>query len=148
MLEQPGVEGLWSVKQIVAHIAGYEEGAAAFLTDRRDPAGAMARFDAFWQQELDTYRRDRPDVPAQLDDTDADQTNALVVALYDRSPATVVLERERQIYQQLLAATRALPASDFRQPWRPGGRALLEILLNQSYAHYPMHMPAIRRWLE
>src|SRR4051812_26537970 len=44
----PGVEGVWSVKQIVAHIAGYEEWAAAFLTDRLDPsAGALGAFDAF-----------------------------------------------------------------------------------------------------
>ena len=41
-LVEPGVEGVWSVKQIVAHIAGYEEWAAAFLTDRLDPtAGAL-----------------------------------------------------------------------------------------------------------
>jgi hypothetical protein len=64
-LVEPGVEGVWSVKQIVAHIAGYEEWAAAFLTDRLDPtAGALTAIDTFWQEQLDAYRQDWPDFPA------------------------------------------------------------------------------------
>jgi hypothetical protein len=35
---EPGVEGGWSVQQIVAQIAGYQAWAAAFLSDRRDRA--------------------------------------------------------------------------------------------------------------
>jgi uncharacterized damage-inducible protein DinB len=82
-LEEPCVEGVWSVKQIVAHIAGYEEYAAALLMDQLDPhAGAEAALDAFYQQQLDVYRQERPDFPAHLSDTDEDQTNALVVAVY------------------------------------------------------------------
>ncbi len=147
-LVKPGVEGVWSVKQIVAHIAGYEEWAAAFLTDRLDStAGALTAFDAFWQQQLDAYRQNRPDFPAQMSDTDDDQTNAVVVAVYDRHSAQEVLQRERQIYQQLLAATQALSDAQLAEPWQPGGRSLFEILPNQSYEHYRMHMPAIRRWL-
>lgn len=148
-LVQPGVEGAWSVKQIVAHIAGYEEWAAAFLTDRLDPAaGALAAFDAFWQRQLDAYRQDRPDFPAHMSETDDDQTNALVVAVYDRYSAKEVLERERHAYQQLLAATRMLSDTQLTEPWRPNSRSLMEILPNQSYRHYRTHMPAIRRWLE
>src|SRR5262245_14285391 len=108
-LVEQGVEGVWSVKQIVAHIAGYEEWTAAFLIDRADPnAGALAALDAFWQRELDTYRRSRPDFPARMSDTDEDQTNAIVVATYDRYSAPEVLRRERDLYQRLLTATRAL----------------------------------------
>src|SRR5437763_1803544 len=108
-LEERGVEGIWSVKQIVAHIAGYEEYAAALLRDRLEPAaGAVAAHDELYQRELDHYRRDRPDFPAKLSETDEDQTNALVVAVYDRDSAREVLERERRAYQQLLAATRAV----------------------------------------
>jgi Protein of unknown function (DUF1706) len=148
-LDEPGVEGVWSVKQIVAHMAGYEEYAAALLMDQLDPhAGAQAALDAFYQQQLDVYRQERPDFPAHLSDTDEDQTNALVVAAYDQSSAYEVLEREREAYQRLLAATRAVSDTQLTQPWRPGGRTLLAILPNQSYAHYRMHLPAIRRWLE
>ena len=148
-LLEPGVEGVWSVKQIVAHIAGYEEWAAAFLTDRLDPlAGAIAAFDAFWQDQLDAYRQDRPDFPAQMSETDDDQTNAVVVAVYDRYAAHEVLDRERHAYRQLLAATRAVSDTQLAEPWKPNGRSLLKLLPNQSYQHYRMHIPTIQRWLQ
>jgi hypothetical protein len=148
-LEEPGVEGVWSIKQIVAHIAGYEQYAAALLIDQLDPdVGAEAALDAFYQRQLDLYRQERPDFPAHLSDTDEDQTNALVVAVYDRYSASEVLEREREAYQRLVAATRAMSDTQSTKPSRVGGRTLLEILPNQSYAHYRMHLPAIRRWLD
>jgi hypothetical protein len=130
------------------HIAGYEAWAAAFLTDRHDPnAGALAAFEAFWQHELEAYRQHHPDFPARMSETNDDQTNAVVVAAYDRLSASDVLERERQIYQQLLAAIQALSEAQLAEPWREGGRSLLEILPNQSYDHYQTHLPSIRRRL-
>ena len=147
-LAEPGVEGAWSVQQIVAHVAGYEAWAGAFLTDRRDPsAGALAAFDAFWQQQLDVYRQHHPDFPARMSETDDDQTNAVVVAAYDRLSASDMLARERQIYEQLLAAIQALSETQLAEPWREGGRSLLEMLPNQCYDHYQTHLPSIRRWL-
>jgi len=147
-LVEPGIEGAWSVQQIVAHVAGYEAWAAAFLTDRRDPsAGALAAFNTYWQQELDVYRQHHPDFPARMSETDDDQTNAVVVATYDRLSASDVLARERQIYQQLLDAIKALSETQLAEPWREGGRSLLEILPNQCYGHYQTHLPSIRRWL-
>jgi hypothetical protein len=141
-LVEPGVEGAWSVQQIVAHVVGYEAWAAACLTDRRDPsAGALAVFDVYWQQALDVYHQHHPDFPARMSETDDDQTNAVVVAAYDRLSASDVLERERQIYQQLLAAIQALSEAQLAEPWREGGRSLLEILPNQSYDHYQTHLP-------
>ena len=148
-LEQPGVEGTWSVKQIVAHVAGYEEWAAAFLADRLDPdSGAMAAFDTYWQQRLDAYRRDQTDFPARMSDTDDDQTNELVVAVYDELGAAAVLERERQAYEQLLAAIRRTPEAQLVEPGQVGSKSIAAILPNQSYQHYQTHLPAIRRWLE
>jgi Protein of unknown function (DUF1706) len=147
-LEEPGVEGSWSIKQIVAHILGYEQWALAFLTDLHDPrAGSRTAFEAFWQGELDTYRLDHPNFPARMRETDDDQTNAVVVATYDRFSASEVLERERQVYRQLLVATKAVSDHDFLMPWKPGARPLIAILPGQSYTHYQTHLPAIRRWL-
>ncbi len=63
-LSEPGVEGVWSVKQIVAHVAGYEEWTAAFLINRLNPSvGILAAHDAFWQAQLDVYRQAHPDFP-------------------------------------------------------------------------------------
>src|SRR5215216_1496497 len=147
-LDEPAVEGVWSVKQIVAHILGYEEWALAFLTELRDPgSSARSAFDAFWQKQLELYRQDHPDFPALMGETDDDQTNAVVVATYDRYSAGEVLERERQVYGQLHIATQLVPEDRFLEPWKPGGRTLIEILPGQSYTHYQTHLPAIRNWL-
>jgi len=147
-LSVPGVEGIWAVKQIVAHIAGYEEWTAAFLSDRMNPmVSILAAHDARWQERLDAYRQDYPDFPARLDDTDDDQTNAVVVAFYDRYTAQEVLEREQQTYQQLLSATQAISAEELLKPGTVGKRSILEILPNQCYAHYRGHLPAIQSWL-
>lgn len=147
-LSEPGVEGHWSVKQIVAHISGYEAYCAGFLIDRHDPAArAREAHDAFWQAAVDTYRQSHPDYPASLADTDDDQTNAVVVATLDGLPAADVLTRERQDYERLLSAIQALSDVELAEPWSPGGRSILAILPGQCYAHYATHLPAIERWL-
>ena len=148
MLE-PGVEGIWSVKEIIAHIAGFEHYAAALLTDLfRAELRAQAALDAFYQQQLDHYRAQHADFPAALDALDGDQLNTLFVAVRNQHSVHDVLEFEQQTYQQLLEATRALPETDLTDPSKAGGRTLLEILPNQSYGHYRMHTPAMRRWLD
>ena len=148
IFEEPGVEGIWSVKQIIAHIIGYEEWSVAFLTDLHDPsAGASAAFDAFWQNQLHAYRQEYPDFPADMNETNDDQTNAVVVAAYDQFSAHDVLAHERQVYQQLLTAIQALPDLRFLEPWKSGGRSLMTILPSQSYTHYQTHLPAIQKWL-
>ena len=147
-LSEPGVEGVWSVKQIVAHVAGYEEWTVAFLTNRLNPgAGILAAHDAFWQAQLDVYRQDHPDFPVNMDETDDDQTNAVVVAVYDRYTAPEVLEREWNDYQRLLSAVQATPESQLIEPGTVGKKSIMEILPDQAHGHYQGHLPAIQRWL-
>ena len=147
-LSEPGVEGIWSVQQIVAHVAGYEEWTAAFLTDRLNPGtGILAAHDAFWQEQLDAYRQDHPDFPAQMNETDDDQTNAVVVAVYDQYTAREVLEREQQAYHRLLSAIQATPESQLIEPGIVGKKSIMEILPDQAHGHYQGHLPAIQHWL-
>jgi len=147
-LSEPSVEGIWSVKQIVAHVAGYEEWTAAFLTDRLNPgAGILAAHDAFWQEKLDVYRQDHPDFPSDMNKTNDDQTNAVVVAVYDQYSAREVLEREQHAYQQLLAAIQDMSDSQLIEPETVGRKSIMEILPDQCYGHYQGHLPAIQHWL-
>ena len=146
-LSEPGVEGVWSVKQIVAHVAGYEEWTTAFLNNGLNPgAGILSAHDAFWQEQLDAYRQDHPDFPAQMNATDDDQTNAVVVAFYDQYTAQEVLEREQQAYQKLLSAVQATPESQLIEPGTIGKKSIMEILPDQAHGHYQGHLPAIQRW--
>ena len=147
-LSEPGVEGIWSAKQIVAHVSGYEEWTAAFLNDRLNPnAGILAAHEAFWQKQLDAYRQDHPDFPMIMNEADDDQTNAVVVAVYDQYTAQEVLEREQQAYQKLLSATQAISEEELLKPGTIGKRSIMEILPNQCYTHYRGHLPSIQRCL-
>ena len=147
-LSEPGVEGIWSVKQIVAHVSGYEEWTAAFLNDRLNPnVGILAAHEGFWQKRLDIYRQDHPDFPTSMDETDDNQTNAVVVAVYDQYTAQEVLEREQQAYQKFLSATEAISEDELLKPGAVGKRSIMEILPNQCYTHYRGHLPSIQRWL-
>ena len=148
-LTEPGVEGTWSVKQIVAHVAGYEEWTVAFLNDRRHPgAGILAAHDAFWQGQLDVYRRDHPDFPTEVNKTNDDEINAVVVATYDPYTAREVLEREQRAYRQLLSMLQELPENELMEKGTVGKKSIMEILPDQCHGHYLMHLPAIQRWLE
>jgi len=149
MLE-PGVEGIWSVKDIVVHIAGYEHYFSAYLFDLRQElsssASMTARLDEYYQQQLNLYRRVRSDFPEHLDDIQEDQLNALFVVAAETQSVHEVLVTERQAYERLLLEVEALPEATLTSSEQNQGRALIERIPNQCYAHYQMHMPEIERW--
>ena len=83
-----------------------------------------------------------------MNETDDDQTNAVVVAFYDQYTAREVLEREQHAYQKLLSATQAMSDSQLIEPRIVGKKSIMEILPDQAHGHYQGHLPAIQRWLE
>jgi hypothetical protein len=149
-MSEPGVEGVWSVKEIVAHIAGYEQYFSAYLIDLRqeplEPSGMTARLDQYYQQHLNLYRRAHPDFPERLDDIHGDQLNVIFVAACQPQLVQEVLATERQAYERLLAEVLALSDATLTRGHRNGERSLIERIPNQCYVHYRMHMPAIERW--
>lgn len=149
-MREPGVEGVWSVQEILAHVAGFEEYATALLRDVCSPElRAQEKLDELYQQQqLDQYRETHAALPPSLDALDGDQTNTLFVFARRGDSVGQLRAFERRTYQELLDASRALAETDLTDPTKGGGRTLLELLPNQSYGHYAMHMPAIRRWLE
>jgi hypothetical protein len=149
-MSEPGVEGVWSVKEIVAHIAGYEQYFSAYLIDLRQEAlelsGMTARLDHYYQQHLNLYRRAHPDFPERLDDIHDDQLNIIFAAACQPQSVQEVLATERQAYEHLLVEVQALSEATLTEGPRNRERALIESIPNQCYAHYRMHMPAIERW--
>ena len=147
---EPGVEGVWSVKEIVAHIAGYEEYFSAYLADLRQEASSSASrttdLDNYYQQHLNLYRRTHPDFPEQLDDVNEDQLNTLFAWACQQHSTQEVLTAERQAYERLLAEIEALSEAKLTERQPNQDRTLIERIPNQCYAHYQMHMPAIERW--
>lgn len=129
-MEIAGVEGTWSVKELVAHLTWYEraivEGAQQVLSTgtftRRRPAGVGL-----------------------------DEMNARIAAESHAQSLSDVLAEADDVFRQLLAVVEACPQDILNDPRHLG---LPEDMMpwmgvaNNSYAHYREHEAALRAWLE
>jgi len=128
-MDIPGVEGEWSVKQLVAHLTWYEQAVVK---------GA--------QQAMNTgtFSRRRPD------GVGLDEMNALIAEESRARPGSDALAEADAVFAQLLTLIaacsdailndpRLLGLPDDMPPWMR--------VANNSYAHYREHEPALRAWL-
>ncbi len=126
-MDQPGVAGHWSIKDIVAHIASWR---------RR----TVARLQAAARGEAEPPRM----WPANL--TTDDEINAW---FYDREHDKSVrqtLEESRQVFQQLRAAVAALPEAELMNPnnfpWLEGHSLTAAILFSHFHDEHEADMRA------
>jgi hypothetical protein len=126
----PGVEGTWSVKQIVAHLTWYEgvivEGAQQILS-----TGAFVR------EGLRTLSMD--------------ERNVILAAQSQARPLEDILAESERVFGQLLAVVSGCPDELLNDPRRlglPDDVAPWTLVANNSYAHYQEHAQAIRAWLD
>ena len=121
-LMEPGVSGVWSVRDIIAHVTTWEEEALkhlpSILEDRRPPRYSVTYggIDAFNAQMTKLKRGlSLSEVFRQLDDV-----HQRVVDVIERAPESHLISEAR-----------------FRRRLRL-----------DTYTHYPRHAQAIRRWRE
>ena len=129
-MDQPGVAGPWSVKDIVAHLTGWR---------RR----TVARLQAAQHGEPEPP----PPWPSYLH-TD-DEINAWIYESNHGRSVHEVLDESHQVVQQLLAAIEGLPAEILKDPERHlpwlGGQP---ISASEFFAHFhEEHEPDMRAWL-
>jgi hypothetical protein len=129
----PGVEGDWSVKDVIAHVTHYER----VVRDRL-------------QASMDGREFVRPsyESPPGLD---IDPRNEWI---YDRIKALSldeVLRESREVYPPILEALQRLTDDDLHNPqlysWLKG-TALWEWIAGDVYEHYRDHINNIRAWLD
>ncbi len=127
-MEIPGVEGTWSVKELVAHLTWYE---------RAVVDGA--------RQITSTGTFTRPN-----DGLGMDERNARIAAESRARPADEVLAEADDVFAQLLKVIATCPDDllnnakllglpDDVPPWMR--------VANNSYLHYQQHERSIRSWL-
>jgi hypothetical protein len=128
-LDVPGVEGAWSVKQLVAHLTWYEqaivEGAEQAL-------------------RTGTFTRRRPEGVGM------DEMNARIAQEAHAKPAADVLAEADAVFGQLLELIAVVPQkllNDPKQLGLPVDMVPWMGVANNSYAHYREHEPALRAWL-
>jgi hypothetical protein len=89
-LDQPDVTGHWSMKDVVAHLAGWNRGLVARLQAAQHGEPQPPRP---WPAHLQTE----------------DEINAWIYAANHGRPVHAVLEESQQVFQQLLAVIGSLP---------------------------------------
>ncbi len=114
--------GEWSVRDILAHIAGWQ----------REMAGAFQRI----------ARGERP-APEGVDYSDTDAWNARFAAAQRSTAPAAMVEELKASKEAFAAAARQVPEDRFEE-----GRAAFRILHNAGIDHYREHYPPIREWRE
>jgi DinB superfamily len=131
-LTDVGVTEEWSVRDVLAHEAGYERYVAAALFG--DLTGKPPT-------NRDFYGRDN--APTEADDASDDSTNAWVVAYARTQTVDEVLAEFRWAHDRLVEAVEACVEADFEDPNRfPSmkGKTLLAILPDQCQGHHREHL--------
>lgn len=128
-MDQPGVAGSWSIKDIVAHLTGW----------RRRTVGRLLALEGGQPEPP-------PPWPAHLQ-TD-DEINAWIYQSRHSHSVSEVLDESHQVFQQLLAVIESLPehvlAEVHRLPWMEGQ----PFNAAQFFAHFhEEHEPDMRAWL-
>ena len=125
-LEEPGVSGFMSVKDILAHITWFENEMLSVL-DQHTLAGSD-----WW------------DLPA------GERNEHIFTANRDR-PLAEVRAGAHQVYALLLQALEGLDEGDLNDPSRfrnmPPDWIPYQLLAGNTYDHYDHHAADIRRWL-
>ncbi|MBF6599407.1 MAG: ClbS/DfsB family four-helix bundle protein [Dehalococcoidia bacterium] len=112
--------GSWSVKDILAHLAGWQ----------REMTGALQRM----------ARGERP-TPEGVDYSDADAWNAKFASAMEAQSAPTVVAMLRQSFADYARAARALPEDRFGD-----NKTANRLIETSGYGHYREHIPAIREY--
>jgi hypothetical protein len=126
------IDGSWSAKDLLAHIAAWEQVTIHFHVGDRS-------FEEVTQLTSVPYAT-----------TSVDQINE---AFYERDqaiPLAQVLQSFRNSHQELLAMLDGMSEADLFKPYTPAGRSggqLIEWIIGDSYEHYDEHRATMQRLL-
>jgi hypothetical protein len=131
-MEEPGVDGDWSVKDVVAHVTAYERRIL---------------------KRLRAHARGEQYTPAPHDRLeDIDERNAIYHEQDKGRNLDEVLADHRATFDELVRLTAELDDQDLREPTRLGWPADVdfepwESISGNSYGHYEEHVPNLEAWL-
>ena len=129
-MDQPGVAGHWSIKDIIAHLTGWRRRTVVRL-----------------QAAQHAGPEPLPPWPAQLD-TD-DEINAWIYEANRNRPVQEILDESQQVFEQLRAAIDGLPDQIFLDaqhylPWLEGNPFSPATFFSHFHEE---HEPDMRTWL-
>lgn len=130
-MTKPGVEGCWSIKDLIAHISVWEQRMITWLKQ--------------------TLRSEVPQqLPAGMTWDDLDRWNEQTYLEHRDRPLDEVLAESNRSYRQAVQAVETMPEKALIEPdyyvWR-GGKPLWEMVAANTFWHYREHRETIRAWL-
>jgi uncharacterized protein (TIGR03083 family) len=135
-VNEPVFAGGWSVKDLVAHIAAYEQWTAAQIA-----AGAEGRR----ATDMELYGVE--ELPEDPEGWDLDRQNAAIQERYAALSYPDALAFAEESFNRLLSALTALPDDAVVRPgvqsWTEG-QAVIDVVPRQTYQHYLQHLPPLR----
>ena len=126
-MNRPGVVGVWSVKDVLAHLAYWQRYAADILRAAADGS-----------------------TPDLVGDDATERFNASVVKQYYQRPLSRVIAEWHAAREELIDLLEDVSDEDLTDPTRfpwSGGRALLDHIAGSSYAHEQEHIQQIGEWM-
>ena len=123
---QPGVEAIWSVQDLLAHLIWYE-------------------------REMVTLLQSRVFAGSNLWEVEVDARNERIRQQFLDRPLQEVLDLGQSTYRDLVEAAQTLSDADLTDPHQfqgmPADWMPWQILAGNSFAHEQDHLPALRRWV-
>jgi hypothetical protein len=130
-LTEPGVEGDWSLKDIIAHITYYETWAA---------------------DNVMAFRRGEQQPHSEYKGLELDERNARIYEHIRAKSLSQVLQDSRASFQRSLEAVQGLRDEDLYDPaftrvpdadW-----TVFDLVEGDTFEHYSDHIKSVRAWLE
>ncbi len=135
-LTQPALPNGWSVKDLIAHVAAYENWTAAQVraaSENRPPT------------DMELYGVE--ELPPDPEGWDLDRQNAAIYAQYQDMPLEDVTAFSERAFADLIGAIDGVAEADLAAPdaqsWT-NGTSLLAIIPGQCYGHYEQHVDDVR----
>jgi hypothetical protein len=125
--EVPGVEGNWSMKDLLAHISWYEREMVNLLESRQLKGSSL------WLES-------------------PENRNQEIYVQNKHRPLSEILAESQTIFDQLLREVRAMKEVDLHEPGRYQGMppewVPWRVIAENSFLHYAQHFPAIQEWTQ
>ena len=130
-LTEPGVEGNWSLKDIIAHITYFETWAA---------------------DNVIAIRRGEPRPQAEYQGLEVDEENARIYERLRAKPLDQVLQESRTSFQRSIEAVQGLRDEELYdlEFTRKSGAdwTVIELIEGDTFEHYNDHSTSVRAWLD
>ncbi len=133
---QPVLNDGWSVKDLIAHVAAYENWTATQLRAANE-GRVPTDMELYGVEEL----------PPDPEGWDLDRQNAAIYDRYRDMPLPDVQSFSERAYHDLMLTVEGTSEEDLAKPGTPTwvmDTSLLAIIPGQSYAHYEQHFDELR----